>query len=94
MSQSQHLFVSVFTSFYHNEVYNSKARVHSEILIKKHRKCVQRFIKEAPESQILTKLCVSKLVKKWQTTGLVCNKNRASKRNMLTKKKFETFGHD
>jgi hypothetical protein len=51
---------------------------------KTYRKCIRKFRCEYPDSRVPTKLCVSKLVKKWRTTGSVCDIKKQSKRIVLT----------
>jgi hypothetical protein len=52
-------------------------------------KCRERFIRKCPDSSVPTKSCVSKLIKKWRTTGPVLDKTRHRKKTMLTDEKLE-----
>jgi hypothetical protein len=52
-------------------------------------KCRDRFIRKYPHSPVPTKSCVSKLIKKWRTTGSVLNKTRHRKKTVLTDENLE-----
>jgi hypothetical protein len=52
-------------------------------------KCRERFIRKYPDSPVPTKSCVSKVIKKWRTTGSVLDKTRHRKKTMLTDEKLE-----
>jgi hypothetical protein len=51
-------------------------------------KCICKFRCKYPDSPVLTKLCVSKLVKKWRGKGSVGDIKKHSNRIVLTDEKF------
>jgi hypothetical protein len=56
-------------------------------------KCRDRFIRKYPHSPVPTKSCVSKLIKKWRTTGSVLDKTWHRKKTVLTDENLEDIYH-
>ena len=54
---------------------------------KTYRKCIRKFCGKSPDLPVLTKSYVSKLMKKWRATDLVCGITKQSKRIVLTEEK-------
>lgn len=59
------------------------------LLRKNHRRRVRRFSRKYPDCTIPTESCLSKLMKKWHTTGSVCDIPRKRERHVLTVEKLE-----
>jgi hypothetical protein len=51
---------------------------------KTYRKCIRKFRRKYRDSPVPTASYVSKLVRKWWTTGSVCHMKKQSKRIVLT----------
>jgi hypothetical protein len=54
---------------------------------KTYRKRIRKFHRKYRDSPVPTASCVSKLVKKWQATGSVCDMKKQPKRIVLSDKK-------
>jgi hypothetical protein len=52
-----------------------------------HAECRERFISKYPDSLVPTKSCMSKLIKKWRTTGPMLSKTRHRKKTVLMDEK-------
>jgi hypothetical protein len=52
-----------------------------------YRKCIHQFHSKCPDSPVPTASCVSRLVKKWQATGSVCDIKKQPMRIVLTDEK-------